>query len=205
MLEPMLLDKEVARTRGDGARLRGFETLRLSLYLSCVQDIAKLTFDRSDHAPSIHKIVAALADASLLGELRDRYAVWTLPDKAEDDEVREALKRMELREQAHRREQFDCHVRDLQAIESAFKTSAEMQKFLTVRDKITAHSEIRFVADKYQLFDLKNVGLKWNSLSHPIAEMQRAVELIGFVVRNAGFAWDMLDAQLSKASKAFWA
>lgn len=205
MLEPMLLDKEVARTRGDGARLRGFKTLRLSLYLSCVQDIAKLTFDRSDHAPSIHKIVATLTDAALLGELRDRYAIWTMPDKAEDDEVREALKRMELREQAQRREQFDCHVKALLAIESAFKTSAEMQKFLTVRDKITAHSEIRFVADKYQLFDLGAVGLKWNSLGHSIAEMQRAVELIGFVVRNAGFAWDMLDDQLSKASKEFWA
>jgi hypothetical protein len=34
--------------------------------------------------------------------------------------------------------------------------------------------------------------------------MQRLVELIGFIVRNASFAWDMLDRQLREAARGFW-
>jgi len=34
--------------------------------------------------------------------------------------------------------------------------------------------------------------------------MQRLVELIGFIVRNASFAWEMLDRQLTEAARGFW-
>lgn len=37
-----------------------------------------------------------------------------------------------------------------------------------------------------------------------IETMQSLVEDLGLVIRNAGFAWDMLDEKLDKASKAFW-
>ena len=34
--------------------------------------------------------------------------------------------------------------------------------------------------------------------------MQTLVENLGLLIRNAGFAWEMLDEQLSEASHAFW-
>ena len=34
--------------------------------------------------------------------------------------------------------------------------------------------------------------------------MQELVEALGMLIRNAGFAWDMLDEQLNNASKEFW-
>jgi hypothetical protein len=76
--------------------------------------------------------------------------------------------------------------------------------FRTVRDKLTAHTEIRFVADKYQPVDIGALGVKWGDLKTCIVKMQHCVELIGFIVRNAGFAWDMLDRQLSEAAHGFW-
>jgi hypothetical protein len=52
--------------------------------------------------------------------------------------------------------------------------------------------------------DISSLEIKWGDLRATIARMQRLLELIGLLVRNAGFAWEMLDEQLSKASAAFW-
>jgi hypothetical protein len=72
MLEPMLVDRSVAKTRGAGARQPGFKILRLSLFLTCAQDIAKLSLDADARTPSIRNIAAALDDLSLLRDLEDR-------------------------------------------------------------------------------------------------------------------------------------
>src|SRR3990167_5880557 len=53
LLDPMLFDSEVPKSRGSGAQARGFLTLRHSPFLSCAQDIAKLTLDSDKRTPSI--------------------------------------------------------------------------------------------------------------------------------------------------------
>ncbi len=93
---------------------------------------------------------------------------------------------------------------ELRALWTTLSTAPAMTGLLTVRDKVSAHTEVRFVADKYQLVDIGTLGIKWRDLRASIESMQRLVELIGLIVRNAGFAWDLLDHQLSKASKSFW-
>ncbi len=79
-----------------------------------------------------------------------------------------------------------------------------LEGFRTIRDKLTAHTEIRFVADKYQPIDIGELGIQWGDLKTVMSEMQVCVELIGLIVRNAGFAWEMLDEQLTEASRGFW-
>ena len=53
LLEPMLFDSNVTANRGSGKQARGFSTLRHSLFLACVQDIAKLTTDADPKTPSV--------------------------------------------------------------------------------------------------------------------------------------------------------
>ena len=79
-----------------------------------------------------------------------------------------------------------------------------MEGFATVRDKVSAHTEIRCVADKYQLVDIGALGIKWGDLLLTIDAMQQMVELVGLIIRNAGFAWESLENQLSAAAGAFW-
>ena len=72
---------------------------------------------------------------------------------------------------------------------SSVSTSKAMEGFATVRDKVSAHTEIRCVADKYQLVDIGALGIKWGDLLLTIDAMQQMVELVGLIIRNAGFAW----------------
>lgn len=206
MLDPMLFDPDTNMNRGSGEQARGFQILRNSLFLSCALDIAKLTLDADKRTPSIRNLVDALDDVELMAELEDRYAIWVIPsvESETDPEIAAALKRMEERERLERREQFRAHLVELRDLWVKLSTSHAMAGFLTVRDKVSAHTEVRFVADKYQFVDIGTLGIKWRDLRASIESMQRLVELIGLIVRNAGFAWDLLGHQLSKASKSFW-
>jgi hypothetical protein len=206
LLKPMLFDKEVVEARGSFARARGFKTLRHSLFLSCAQDIAKLCLDTDKRTPSIVNLVSGLSDSSLRSELRERYAIWQIPSVEEetDPEIIEALKRMEQREQSERQGQFDRHYEELLTSWASLRDSKPLEGFSTVRDKVSAHTEVRSVADKYQLVDIGTLGIKWSDLRSTIDAMQHLVELLGLIVRNAGFAWDMLDRQLSEAAAGFW-
>lgn len=206
MLRPMLFDARLKRVHASVRQRRGFKTLRLSLFLGCAQDIAKLTLDRDSGTPSVVNIVSDLSTTAIADQLRDRFAHWILPsiESESDPDVVEALQRIQSARQSERRSEFDTLLNELTDRSDVFLASPHVKAFHTVRDKISAHTEIRCVADKYQLYELGSLGLKWTDLDQSICEMQRLVELIGLVVRNAGFAWDRFDTQLTSAASAFW-
>ena len=207
LLDPMLFDPEVPRSRGSGAQARGFMTLRHSLFISCAQDIANLTLDADKRTPSIKGLMTALDDALLCKTLEERYAIWNFPsvETETDPEIIEALKRMEVRQQAGRRAQFAEILDRVRANWTTLSQRTYLAGFLTIRDKVAAHTEVLLVADKYQFVDIGTLGVKWSDLRHAIDSMQLIVKDLGLVIRNAGFAWDMLDEQLKKTSKVFWA
>ena len=206
LLDPMLFNREVQLNRGSGRQARGFASLRITLVLACAQDIAKLVADTDERAPSIHNIVSALRDPDLVAALKSRYAIWVTPsiEDETDPEIIEALRRRELGKRRELSLDFDKRLSELRTFAENLLSSPVIKSFRTIRDKITAHTEVLFVADKYQPFDIGDLGLKWQDLENSISSIQRAVELIGAVARNASFAWDMLDKQLPTAANEFW-
>lgn len=207
ILEPMLADKSVRQNFGSGKKNRGFEVLRYSLLLACIQDIVKITVDTDPRAPSVHNILKAISDKRVASKLRVDFAEWNFPipaEYADDREILSALKRMDEREESERRQQFDVLYADLLSKWANFQASPALQSFRTVRDKVSAHTEIRYVADKYQPVQIGELGITLTDLRTAVDDLQEIVELIGMVVRNAAFAWDMLSEQLSQASRDLW-
>lgn len=206
LLDPMLFDAEVPKSRGSAAQARGFLTLRHSLFLSCAQDIAKLTLDADKRTPSIKRLMAALDDMDLCKSFEERFAVWESPsvETETDPEIIEALKRMEVRQQDGRRAQFSEILGRVRGNWNTLGQEPYLAGFLAIRDKVAAHTEVLLIADKYQFVDVGSLGVKWSHLRRAIESMQSIVQDLGLVIRNAGFAWEMLDEQLTKASKAFW-
>ncbi len=206
ILDPMLSHEHVPKTRGSGKQYRGFMILRHSLFLSCVQDIAKLSLDNDNRTPSLRNLVTALDDPILVKALREQFAMWHLPliEKETDPEIVEALRLIDLRDETERRAQFDEILASTRIKWTELSKSPFMNGFLIIRDKITAHTEVQFVADKYQFVDIGALGAKLSDVKKAIDMMQALVKNLGLLIRNAGFAWEMLDEQLSKASHAFW-
>ena len=205
MLDRMLFDHELVKRWGSGPKGRGFKILRNALYLSCVQEIAKLSADTADRAPSVRNFVGALADPSLRTELRENYSVWHIGTLAEQDpEVASLLKEMELKKQEERRLRFDEHYAQLSQTWSSFSASSKLQSFVTIRDKLSAHTDVHFIDGKYVLLDVRTLGLKWGDIKYALDSLQQMVDLVNLLVRNASFAWDMLDEQLHEAAVGFW-
>lgn len=206
ILAPMLYDDAVVANRGSGKRGMGFSILKHSLFLSCIQDIAKLTLDDDRQTPSLHNHIRELADDGVRQTLREQFAAWQLPaaEGESDPEIIEALRRIELSEEAERGAQFDELYCEATGLWAALSTSPKMKSFQTIRDKVSAHTEVRCVADRYQFVDISKLGIKWSDIKETIEQMQRLVEIIGMLIRNAGFAWESLDEQLNRASECFW-
>lgn len=206
MLEPMLHEEEVIELRGSGKQSHGFLILRHSLFLSCVQDIAKLTLDNDKRTPSIRNLILALEDSRLRNVFRERFSIWDIqiPESETDQEIIKVLKKMDAKEEIERSLKFDEMYDRAKNEWGILSNSAFINGFITIRNKISAHTEVELVTEKYQFIDISKLGIKWSDLSLAINLMQSLVELLGFLIRNTEFAWDSLDAQLSKASHNFW-
>ncbi len=206
MLDPMLFNEEVPKLYGSSKQARGFLILRHSLFLSCAQDIAKLSLDADKRTPSILNLMTDLNNLTLLNSLREKFVIWHTPliEPETDPEIIEALKRMDLREESERRAQFDMLFIQAKNEWAALSTNPFMNGFSTIRNKVSAHTEVQYIVDKYQFVDISSLGIKWSDMRKAIGLMQSIVELLGLLIRNTGFAWDMLDEQLSKASNSFW-
>ena len=204
MLKPMLFDPVVNATWGAKKRARGFQALQKALFLSCAQDVAKIVADKDDRVPSLHNILQPLEADDLRQQLREAFAVWNMHIANDDPVIAEILKRMELKEEAERRGQFDRLYMELHGSWQALRDSPMLDAFKTIRDKVSAHTEIRYHVDEYKRVELGSLGLKWGDLGEAIARVQEMVEQAGLIVRGASFAWSMLDEQLSSAAEAFW-
>lgn len=206
MLQPLLFDQEVVTCYGSGLRSRGFHALRTSLFMSCVQDIAKIVSDKDEKAPSLRNFVAALTSEALVQQLRDRYAkrVTPLATDETDPEVLNALRLLDAQEEVERRSEFDTHLRGLRDWWTMNECSKTVQACRVIRDKVTAHTEIKYVLDKYVAVDVAALDLKWSDVKNVTLELRTPIAAVGIVIRCAGFAWEMLDEQLSTAAKHFW-
>ncbi len=191
---------------GSGKRSRGFRVLRNSLFLSCIQDIAKLTADSDERTPSVSKFVKALSEPALLATLRERYAkrVTPLAEAETDPEILSALTRLDAQEETERRLEFDDHYASLVAWWAQYESDGAVAACRIIRDKVTAHTEVRFVLDRYTTVDMSALGLKWSDVGKVTLLLQVPVAAIGHLVRCTSFAWDMLEEQLSRAANDFW-
>lgn len=203
MLEPMLFEEEVSRRWGAGNRARGFVTLKNTLFISCAQGIAKIASDKYDRTPSVVSIVERLASDEIIDELRSLYSDWRLPIEEDDPVVAAALERMNIREQEERHKQFDSLYEELVKDWQELRDSDRLNGFQEIRDKVSAHTEIRY-HEEYERVDIGSLGLKWGDLKRTITVLQHLVDRIQLLVRSASFAWEMLDEQLSDASRSFW-
>jgi hypothetical protein len=204
LLEPMMSDQDVIESWGTGARARGFRTLRMSLLLSCAQDIAKIATDKDRRVPSITNLVDPLENPELRSQFREHFSVIPLHVAEEDEDVAALLQKIELKEEAERREEFDALCTALQRDWKELKKSPVLSSFRTIRDKITAHSEVRRGAEEYKRVEIGSLNLKWRDVGAVIEELQALVNRINLVVRASSFSWRQLDEQLQKASVSFW-
>jgi len=207
MLRPMLHDKDVVKNKGSKKQYRGFIIIRNTLFLSCCQAIANLSFDKQNKCPSIIQTMALLENNIFRNMLKEKYSAWTTPvigGHEHDPEVIKFLKHMEEDEKIERRAEFDKYYQELLALWASFSASKSTQSLGKIRNKVAAHTDISLIDGEFKLFDVSSLNLKWDDIKETISDMQKIIDLINLLVRNSGYDWESLDKILNRTVADYW-
>lgn len=207
LLKPLLRDHEVQSRLGAGNRITGLTIIRNTLALNCAHDIAKLALDRDPRTPSLHIILKCFEDHELLtSELRDAYAeiLTYVPGLGSGPELVASYNKLDREERDRRRSHFDECLLKAKEKWKILSAKPYMSGFATIRDKVTAHTEIGSAQESYRLQDIEDLGLRWDDMDEALGLIREIIELIGLVARRTSFAWEQTDTRLASASAAFW-
>ena len=205
ILKPMLHNKSVVETKGSKQFYTGFNIIKNTLFLSCAQDIANLCSDKYITSPSIKNIISKLENEKLRNELKELYSIPSRPiNEDEDPQIIKIIEQMLTNEQIELREKFEKSYLELQTLWIELSTSPALEAFTKIRKKIAAHTDVIYVDNEYRLLDIKSLNLKWEDIPSTINTMQKVINLLNLIVRNAGYAWEYLDELLEKKVNDYW-
>lgn len=204
LLHPMLFDGQVVSQYGFSKQTRGFLVLQRSLFLSCCQDIAKLTLDDYSYTPSMHRILTDIASPDLLAELRQRNCDAELScDRNETNPTLAAIYKSREPEQIVKYcAEFDCKYDKAMAAWADLKESKIIYDCLNIRNRITAHTQIH--RKTYKPLDIRQLGVTYSDIAPTIETMQALIEMIGGLVRGTSFAWERFNMNAAVAANDFW-
>lgn len=204
LLHPMLFDQEVVNQYHNANQARGFAVLRRSLFLTCCQDIVKLTRDEDERNPSMYRIMEDMASPEIMDELRQRNCdaeLWC--ERQETDPTLAAIYRAREPDLiAKYRNEFDHKYEKAIAFWPKLKDCPTVKDCMRIRHKITAHTEV----DRKTLkpIDISTLDITYGDLKPTIDDMQTLVEMISQLVRSSSFAWEQLDRLTTTAAYGFW-
>jgi len=196
VLEPMIFSKTVCDENGRGLAATGFSMIRSSLYYSLIQELANIAFDSGSTNPSIKNIVGKLNHDEVIKVLRAKYTVEFCPE--------EEFKELYEQRAVERGKQFDSHLQELLKLAHNLQDNSDFKAAKSVRDEFTAHLDLQYIDGNYEYPDISKYGLKWSSLKNMIGVLKPIIDRVGFVVRDAGFAWESFEAQNKKIADGYW-
>lgn len=208
MLHPTLFDIDVVERYGTGPRMDGFNIIRRVLFLSCAQDIVKLSWDGHDDAPSVKRLMGELQDTNLRSSLREEFATRRVLSNEEQTGpvALFALSEDEMREQTARRQRFEQKYSEAVLLWKQLSGSSALFKFRTIRNKLSAHTELACGGFEYQrVVEIEKLKLRFEDWQDTILLIQEIVERILALVCKVEFRLDGIwERELSETSLWFW-
>jgi hypothetical protein len=203
LLHPMLFSESVQWQYGDRKQWRGFDTLRRSLFLSCCQDIFKLTCDRTGDV-SIRYCMDDLKHGKVSKLIRANYVAAELAiDEGYPAPLVAAIDKALASERAIKYgREFDRKYRTACEAWKALQKCETLAKCKVIRHELTAHTKL--AANNYDPIDITKLGIPFSNLKPTINAMQELVDQIGGLVRGSAFAWQQLDRLMTTAANDFW-
>jgi hypothetical protein len=187
LLDPLLPGGFAVAEKRTGPAILGLNVVRVSLFLSCVQDLAKATLDKDKRVPSVVNIMSALADTRICDALRRAYIG----------------KRSELRDE-YRGADFDLTLAQTKDNWQHLQQTRQLASCQLIRDKLIAHTEARLDGSSYVLLEVGSLDLKWTDVGALTLQLEDIVVGLNKIIRSASFDFEGLDLQLMKAQREFW-
>jgi hypothetical protein len=187
LLSPRLPAGLAVAEMRSGPALLGLNVVRATLFLSCVQDLAKATLDKDKRAPSLVNIMSTLTDPSLVKSVRRTYLA-SVSESPDGDAGAD----------------FDSTFVEMEEGWQHLHQTKELASCQLIRDKLIAHTEARLEGSSYVLLDVGSLDLKWTDVGALMLQLEDIVVGLNKTVRGASFDFEDLDSKLKRAQTEFW-
>jgi hypothetical protein len=199
---PMMINNELNETISKEGKHVGFSQLRNWLYWDFIQELVKLCDDSDSRAPSIRQLKDELTEPETLDVLRRQYSHRTWP--AMKGEHFEAAQILQEQEQEELRVSFDQTYQRFQNTSAELLSSSALTGYVTIRDKLIAHNELRKTGEGYAFFDPAVLNLKYGQERQTLEMAREIADDLDLLVRNSSFSWDSFLQQEMKDVCTFW-
>lgn len=200
--QPMMVNTDlIIRMEMEGRR-QGFEHLRNHLYWNLIQEIVKICDDSDERTPCINKITKKLEDKNTLKLLEDKYSNHAFP-RVEGEDSSTWEKHQEEYENEWR-VKFKKTYERMKKNTSELLSSDILSGYKTIRDKLLAHNELRFVDGTYEFFDITVLNLKFGQERIILEKAKEIIDDLNSLVRGASFLWDSFIDSETRTVCNYW-
>lgn len=205
LVAPMLYDKATVQHFGKGERAPGYQMMRYALYRHIVQECWKLACDKDKRSPSIAGIMEVLEQPGVREYLRSRYSRLRIPiaDGVNAD-TRRILEYMEAADDENRGLEFDALWQRVHDSWASFESLPFREGIATLRDKVTAHTELRLVDGRYERVDLAGT-VRFGDERRFLEAIKPIITDLNLLIRQTSFDWTSFDQHTEQNAKAYWA
>ncbi|MFC2171826.1 hypothetical protein ACFLU6_04250 [Acidobacteriota bacterium] len=187
ILRPMIFNKALFNRYDQPYKMDGFLTLKIVLFIDATKDIVKVVFDKDHRSPSLYRIIKYLENEEIRLAFRESFSSWLGTDSYS------TLKN-----------EFD---RKYKVIKDSFQSLCGLEvseKLKDVRNKISAHIEMRKDGEGYRILSIGDLELEWNSLEGFLQLVKPIVFDTAYIVGNETYDHDSFSESNLKTSGAFW-
>lgn len=205
LLHPMLVDERIsARYRGSRQE-RGYAVLLSTLFLDCCHDLANICFDEHDKTASIRNLIIAFNDINLRRYIYKQHSSARLMTEicGAEDWVAAVYNKSAATDAMEHAALFEKRFHEFTVEWTAFENSPTHKNIKTIRDKITAHTELRRVNGQYRAVEITEQSFEWEHLKPTIETIQTFVTKLTGLIMDADIAWESFDRVINSTGH-FW-
>jgi hypothetical protein len=205
LLHPMLVDERISAHYRGSRQERGYAVLLSTLFLDCCHDLANICFDHHEKTASIRNLTLALNDINLRRYICKQHSSVRLMTEIcnAEDWVAAMYKKSAATDAMTYAALFEKRFDEFNVMWAAFQNSPTHQNIKTIRDQITAHTELRRVNGEYRAVDITEQSFEWEHLKPTIETIQTFVTKLSGLIRDADIAWESFERVINSTAH-FW-
>jgi hypothetical protein len=189
LIEPLMSDLElidIINSHGGG---NGLLFLRGSIFVDCVHNCAVLAFDHDDRTASLKTILQRLDSGDLQLKLREEFSqsADSASDKKEQDE------------------RFDTLLAKIRNDFCSLEKNILAQRFCSIRDKVTAHLEMKSVDLEPKPVTASDFELKWGDVELFLQMVEPIVFDLQQLLERTSYVMESYYGTHSSVAEEFWA
>ena len=201
LVEPMIFDKGLSASyNGQGYAAKGYELLRISLYLDCIKDSSRLYHDGYKTSPSVKNVLDLLSNRLVHQTIRSEFSNWKkeLSKKSGVSFYNDDAEVIELEKK------FDSIYKRVKTTFKNTEKSDLLAKVKRARNKVIAHAEVKKLKGEFHRATIEDVGIKWGDVDDFIKTNRYLIFDIALLVNNTSYADSQYRNIHQKSSKDFW-